>query len=143
MKAHRMRVTFGLAIASAVVLAASAQAATRPDDRGGMLGVGATQVVPQPDVFERAVQRATETAPPDVFERAVLRRSSVQVRPDDRAGARGPGAVGTTLAPSATSAETGVTWSDAALGVAGMLGILLLGTAVTLTIRRRRSVLFS
>ena len=128
MKAQRMRVTFGLAVASAAVLAVGAQSATRPDDRGGMLGVGATQVV---------------VTVPDAFERAVLRQSSVPVRPDDRAGARGPGAVGTTFASSTTSAESGFAGSDIAIGAAGMFGILLLGTAVTLTIRRRRSVLLS
>ena len=144
MKAHRMLVPLGMALASAVVLAAGVQAAARPDDRGGMLGVGATQVVvAPPDAFERAVLRATEAVPPDAFERAALRLSSSPVRPDDRAGARGPGAGATTFALGTTSGESGFAWSDAALGAASMLGILLLGTVVTLTVRRRRSVILS
>ena len=78
----------------AAVLAGGAQAAVRPDDRGGMIGVGATQVVEAPpDAFERIVLRSTAANPvPDVFERAVLRESrSAPLRPDDRVGARGPG----------------------------------------------------
>ena len=42
-RTHRIVVLFGLAVACAVALAGGAQAATQPDDRGGLIGVGATQ----------------------------------------------------------------------------------------------------
>ena len=155
MKALRISKVLGVAVASAAVLATGAPAADRPDDRAGMLGVGATQavVVPDaferavlrstelaaPDAFERAVLRRTEFAPPDAFERAVLRASNAGPRPDDRAGARGPGAMPSTVASvTAARANDGFAWGDAFVGgAAGVLSILLLGTATMLTIRHR------
>ncbi len=139
MYGNRILRSVGLGIAAAV-LVGGAQAAERPDDRAGMIGVGAAQVVEAaPDAFERAVLRHASTAPPDAFERAVVRQATVAVRPDDRAGARGPGADAPTLSPSADRTEPGFGWSDALLG-AGILGVLLLGAAVTLTIRHRGRV---
>ena len=154
MKALRISKVFGVALGSAAVLATGAPAADRPDDRAGMLGVGATQVVVVPDAFERAVLRSTELAPPDAFERAVLRStelappdaferavlrvSNAGPRPDDRAGARGPGAMPSTVASvAAARANDGFAWGDAFVGAAGVLSILLLGTATMLTIRHR------
>ena len=138
MKALRISKVFGVALASAAVLATGASAADRPDDRAGMLGVGAAQVVVVPDAFERAVLRRTVFAPPDAFERAVLRVSNAGPRPDDRAGARGPGAMPSTVASvAAARANDGFAWGDAFVGAAGALSILLLGTATMLTIRHR------
>ena len=138
MKALRISKVFGVALGSAAVLATGAPAADRPDDRAGMLGVGAAQVVVVPDAFERAVLRSTELAPPDAFERAVLRASNAGPRPDDRAGARGPGAMPSTVASvAAARANDGFAWGDAFVGAAGALSILLLGTATMLTIRHR------
>ena len=139
MKALRISKVLGVAVASAAVLATGAPAADRPDDRAGMLGVGATQVVVVPDAFERAVLRSTELAAPDAFERAVLRASDAGPRPDDRAGARGPGAMPSTVASgTAARADDGFAWGDAFVGgAAGVLSILLLGTATMLTIRHR------
>jgi hypothetical protein len=140
MYANRILRSVGLGIAAAV-LVGGAQAAERPDDRAGMIGVGAAQVVEAPpDAFERAVLRHASTAPPDAFERAVVRQATVAVRPDDRAVARGPGAVAPTLSPSADPAQPNLGWSDALLGAAGILGVLVLGAAVTLTIRHRARV---
>jgi hypothetical protein len=123
-------------LTAAAVLAGGAQA-DRPDDRGGMLGVGSIySQTAVPDVFERAVGRqlneltvsvgsaASQTAVadvferavmrqldgsavPDAFERAVLRESGVAVRPDDRAEMRGPGVV-----PSTSSAPSTAAGSD-------------------------------
>jgi hypothetical protein len=141
MKAHRMFVTSGLALASAAVLAAGAQAATRPDDRSGMIGVGSAQTtVAPPDAFERAALRHTSTAPPDVFERAVLRQSSVVVRPDDRAGARGPGASSPTVVAARSSVGGGFEWREALLGAAGIAFALGLAAVVGVTVRHRRRV---
>jgi hypothetical protein len=141
-KAHRMLGTLGLALAGAAVLAGGAQAAERPDDRGGLIGVGGAQVVAAtPDVFERAVLRSAAANPvPDVFERAVLRESRSAVRPDDRAGARGRGNFATAVPSVAAPAADGFRWDDAFLGAAAMLGFVLLGAAATLTIRHRGSV---
>jgi hypothetical protein len=142
MKVHRIMRAVGLGLAMAAVAAGGAQAAERPDDRGGMLGVGAAQAVATPDAFERAALRATESAPPDAFERAVLRHSTqVAERPDDRLGIRGPGAVAPTLSVSVKPVESGFQWDDALFGAAGMFGVVLLGTAVTLTIRHRGGVI--
>ena len=138
MKALRISTVLGVALASAAALATGAPAADRPNDRAGMLGVGATQVVVVPDAFERAVLRSTELAAPDAFERAVLRASNTGPRPDDRAGARGPGAMPLTVASvTAARANDGFAWGDAFVGAAGVLSILLLGTATMLTIRHR------
>ena len=140
MYGNRILRSVGLGIAAAV-LVGGAQAAERPDDRAGMIGVGAAQVVEAaPDAFERAVLRRASTAPPDAFERAVLRQATVAVRPDDRAGARGPGAVAPTPSQSANATEPGFGWSNAVLGAAGILGVLLLGAVVTLMIRQRGRV---
>ena len=127
---------------AAAVLVGGAQAAERPDDRAGMIGVGAAQVVEAPpDAFERAVLRHASTAPPDAFERAVVRQATVAVRPDDRAVARGPGAVSADAVPERRRpAEPNLGWSDAFLGAAGILGVLLLGAAATLAIRHRGRV---
>ena len=141
--AHRILGMLGMALAGAALFAGGVQAADRPDDRGGLIGVGATQVVPAtPDVFERAFLRSAAANPvPDVFERAVLRGSrGVALRPDDRAGARGPGMVATALPTVAASAGEGFRWNDAFLGAAAMLGVVLFGAAATLTIRHRGGV---
>jgi hypothetical protein len=141
MYGNRILRSVGLGIAAATVLVTGAQAAERPDDRAGMIGVGAAQVVEAtPDAFERAVLRHASTAPPDAFERAIARQSTVALRPDDRAGARGPGAVAPTLSASADPTEPGFGWNDALLRAAGILGVLLLGAAATLTIRHRGRV---
>ena len=143
MKAHRILLRLALGIAAAAVLASGAQAAERPDDRGGMIGVGATQVVEAPpDAFERAVLRSTAANPaPDVFERAVLRESrSAPLRPDDRAGARGPAIFPTALPSVAALSGDDFRWGDALFGAAAMLGVVLLGAAATLTLRRRGGV---
>ena len=86
------------AVVIGVLASNSALASPRPDDRAGLIGVGAAQAArPIPDVFERAVAR-NATAGPDAFERAVLRSTVDNGRPDDRAEARGPGAF-TTASP--------------------------------------------
>ena len=140
-RAHQFMAVLGTALAGAVLLAGGAQAAERPDDRAGMIGVGAAQAVEAPpDAFERAALRQASTAPPDAFERAVARRATVATRPDDRAGARGPGTVSPTLSPSADPAEPNIGWNEALLGAAGILVVLLLGAAATLTIRHRGRV---
>ena len=124
-RTHRIVVPFGLAVPCAVALAGGAQAATRPDDRGGSIGVGATQAV---------------VAMPDVFERADLRESRDLVRPDDRAGTRGPGSApfSSTIA---TSVDGSRGWDDALFGAAAVLGIVLLGAGAAITLFRRHRLI--
>jgi hypothetical protein len=116
-------------------------AATRPDDRAGLIGVGAAQAAQAvPDVFDRAVARNSTAAGLDAVDRAVLRSTVDNRRPDDRAEARGPG-VFTTVSPTAAATQNdGFAWSDALLGASAMLGVLLLGAAGALVIRHRGRV---
>jgi hypothetical protein len=155
-------------LTATAMLAGTAQA-DRPDDKAGMLGVGSTSVQQaSPDAFERAVMRkrgtlgiaiGTKTAipdaferavsrslgassVPDAFERAVFRASSVAVRPDDRAGVRGPGIVpSTSPAPSTAGGSDGFAWSEAAFGAGFTLGLVLLGGAAAVVIRQRRGAI--
>jgi hypothetical protein len=127
-KAHRIVGLVGAGLATAVVLAGSAQAADRPDDRGGLLGVGGAQAVTvAPDAVDRAVLRhAAEVAPvrvPDALDRAVFRETAALVQ------------------PSVTSApDGGFEWGDAFFGAVVALFVVLLGGAAALTIRHRGRV---
>jgi hypothetical protein len=160
-KAHRIGGVVCAAVAGAALVAGGAQAADRPDDRAGLLGVGAVaaaQASPDaferavrrhggattaiPDVFERAVSRQALVAAPDAFERAVLRESgTASLHPDDRAGTRGPGVVATSAPVSVSVDETGFQWGDALFGAAAAIGAVLLAAAATLTIRHRGRVI--
>ena len=137
--------TLGTLLLCFAVLAGGAQAAERPDDRAGLLGVGGTQIIAAPDAFERAVIRAEATVPvPDVFERTVARELAISavVRPDDRGGARGPGHLTpATVERTAASADDGFAWGDALLGVLATFGAVGLAGAAVLSVRSRRAVL--
>jgi hypothetical protein len=89
--------------------------AARPDDRGGLIGVGGT-----------AAGIATSVRPDD---RANLRGpgaldqiATPSVRPDDRADVRGPGAVPTVFL---TQSPSGFDWSAAGIGALGAFGLAL------------------
>jgi hypothetical protein len=99
----------------ACALLVPAALAARPDDRGGLIGVGGT-----------AAAAATSVRPDD---RASLRGpgafgqiATPSVRPDDRAGVRGPGAVPTVLL---TQSPSGFDWSAAGIGALGAFGLAL------------------
>ena len=96
----------------------------RPDNRAGVLGVGAVTIL------EQAPARSLGATP---------------VRPDDRAGMHGPSAIIAAPLPSPTtsSVESSFQWDDAALGAGAMLGLLLLLGAVGLTIRHRGRLILS
>jgi hypothetical protein len=158
-KAHRIVGLVGAGLATAVMLAGSVQAAERPDDRAGLLGVGGAQVVTvAPDAVDRAVLRhATESAVvpdaferaaargvtpvPDALDRAVLRETGASVRPDDRGEARGPGIAPSGVTAGASASDDGFAWGDAFFGAAVALFIVLLGGATALTIRHRGRVI--
>jgi hypothetical protein len=151
---HQIIATLALVLALSAVLVGSANAADRPDNRAGVLGIG-SQAADLSDVFTRAVARAraaqavrpddragprgagispsAAVAIPDVFERAVLRHdASTPVRPDDRAGPHGIGSQLADSAPIATTAGSGFEWLDAGLGAAATLALILViaGVAV-------------
>ena len=128
------------AVVIGILAPSGAFASLRPDDRAGLIGVGAAQAAqPVPDVFDRAVARHAP-AGPDAVDRAVLRSTVDNRRPDDRAEARGPG-VFTTVSPAAAATQNdGFARSDALLGASAMLGVLLLGAAGALVIRHRGRV---
>ena len=116
-----------VALATAAAFVGGAQA-DRPNDRAGMLGVGATGA-------------QTPIAAPDVFERAVIRHQA-PLRPDDRGGLHGSGlALAGSLPVASGVTGDGFDWGDATFGAASALGLVLLGVAAVLTIRRRRLIL--
>ena len=103
--------------------------AERPDDRGGMLGVGA------------AVITSSSTRPDDrVGPRGPGSVGSPQtaVRPDDLAGTRGPGSI-PTVGIAASSSGDGFDWADAGVGAVGAVGLaLVLLGGLQLAARGRR-----
>ena len=103
--------------------------AQRPDDRAGMLGVGAaaaTTSVTRPD--DRAESRGPGALAPQL---------GTATRPDDRGGLRGPGAVPIGVMTPATD---GFDWVDAGVGAVGAFGLaLILFGMLALTTRTRRS----
>ena len=138
-----MLVAFALLVPNAL--------AQRPDDRGGLLGVGAisaTTDAVRPD--DRAATRG-----PGSFASAV----ELSMRPDDRAESRGPGAIGGSFetatrpddlaglrGPGAvpievvTTSADGFDWVDASVGAVGAFGLaLILFAMLTIAARTRRS----
>ena len=162
--------SIGVALADPAGRPHSSFGHSRPDDRGGRLGIGSslapvTAVRPDDRGGTRlpatngwpirgigAVDAATPTSSTGVVATngwpvrgigavdATTRTSSTgrAVRPDDRSGVRGVGAsvMGSDMP---TPAGRGFGWGDAALGVAGTLGVILLGGGLALsTVRRHR-----
>ena len=109
-------VAISLALVGAALAAGAAQA-ERPDDRTGMLGVGAVST------------DAAETA------------HSAVVRPDDRGAGRGPGTIASPPLLTATGRTAGeLEWRDASLGAAAMLVAVLLAGGIAHTLRDRRRI---
>ena len=138
-------------IALAVVVGASAilvapGLAARPDDKPGMLGVGAVSAsVERPAAVthfyanERATLVDSERAlRPD--DRGTVRGPGglvASVRPDDRPGARGAGAITSELVSHSTpSGDTGFEWTAAGLGAGFVVALGLLGALLVTSVRR-------
>jgi len=106
------------AAALALVAPSWAAGAERPDDRAGPLGVGAAQPL------------------------ASTADGSTVLRPDDRATLRGPGAVDSTVVvatPGAIAAAAdGFDWTDAAIGAAGAIAVMVLAGALGVAAVRAR-----
>jgi hypothetical protein len=140
MKAHRTLTTLGATLAASAVLGSGALAADRPDDRAGMIGVGAAQVaVAPPDAVDRAILRPDNrsgmigvggaqagVASPDLVERAVLRAERTGV----------PRSSAAAIAAPAVAGDDGLAWDDAALGATGVV-VLVLGAGAAVTLRHR------
>lgn len=117
-----------IALITAAVLASTAVAGIRPDDRGARIGVGGTSV------DQVSPTRPDDQAGPIGTGALTVASTSTAIRPDDRVEARGPGAYFT--APIQAAARDGFEWGDAALGSAATLGALLAAVAA-FTARRR------
>ena len=136
MKAHQRLIgALVLSLATTVVMVGPAQA-QHPNDRSGMLGIGAAT-----DGGGRAVVPNDRAGMLGIggIERQTVQLASV--RPDDRGSLRGPGAVAT-ASTSAAVADDGFQWRDAGFeAAAAAFGIALLGIVGALTLRQHRRVL--
>ena len=128
----RFKRWLALGLALGALGSATAQAATRPDDRAGTLGVGtpATQSSPvRPD--DRAGLRGADG---DVVAR-YLNNHPTAVRPDDRAGIRGVGPVAVTPA----TGGSGSSWDVVGIAAGSSVAALLVALAGITLARRRRT----
>jgi hypothetical protein len=124
-------VVLGLTVVA--IGAAVAQAATRPDDRAGPLGVGTAPSV-RPD--DRAGLRGAAPDHSDAISRYLIsHQGPPSVRPDDRAGPLGVGAP----EPSIQIVESsGFDWGDAGLGAGVTAALVLLALGAMLLVRSNR-----
>jgi hypothetical protein len=138
-----------LSLVGAALTAGAAQA-ERPDDRGGMLGVGAASASTQTaagtipylshgiGVGAASASAVAPSTVPDAFERAVARPIGTGTRPDDRGEARGPRVYFSVPRPvtRAVSADD-FQWRDASAGAGAAILAILLAAGVTVSIRHR------
>jgi hypothetical protein len=141
MKVHAQRliVVISLALAAAAI-GAGAALADRPDDRAGMLGVGATSssVGEQPSHPNDQAGVLGVGGVSSVEVEAVI-----PVRPDDRGGVRGPGPEAAEMPSVTTFSDDGFQWGDAAFGAGAAFSLVLLTAGAMATIRHRRRVALS
>jgi hypothetical protein len=130
-------------IATALAVVAAIAAVVTPDARSSHQDLGA----------RAAVHQSGQTEAPDAFDRYLRSNAPSVLRPDDRAGARGVGALPGGDASDAFSRYLGnnrpdvatvdpasgpsFDWSDAGAGAGGILGILLLVVAAFGVLGRR------
>ena len=115
MKRIVVHVLGGLVVACTVAL--PAVAAERPNDRAGLLGVGAV-----------TASAGTDSAPPP----------ESSGRPDGREGP--DGADVPRMQPMIVAAGDGFDWSDAGIGLAGGIGIVLVLAGALATAQHARHV---
>ena len=126
---------FMLGLAVAAIAAAAGQAADRPDNRAGPLGVGApaaTLSVIRPD------DRAGPLGVGDDVVARYLNNHPAAVRPDDRGGIRGVG-TGTAGVVTPASAHDESFWGAGQLAGAAFLGAIAVGLLGFALMRHRRS----
>ena len=148
-KTQRLVAALVVALATAVALVGGAQA-DRPDNRAGVIGVGAADpTASTPDWFERAVARsAAPIVRPD--DRAgvlgaggvtpAIVGSARPARPEEGGGIRGTRPVATNLVPVVNGDPSGFDWANVSLAVGFVLAMFLLAAAATLAARHRRHV---
>jgi hypothetical protein len=137
-QAQRLIGAVSLALVAAAIVVGAAQA-DRPDDRAGMLGVGAASSA----VGERPLHPNDRTGMLGVGGVSSVETPVAPVRPDDRAGIRGPGLVPADSAAVTAISDDGFRWGDAAFGAGAAFGLVLLAAGATATIRYRRRVVLS
>lgn len=116
--ARALLVPVALVAFGAALLASASVAATRPDDRAGVLGVGAQTVSPaaaHPD--NRTGVRGVDTQP----------LTAAAAHPDNRSGVRG-------VTPVAAE-PNGTDWTTIGIGVGIGVAVLLMLVAAAFTIR--------
>ena len=115
-------------VASAAAILAAPAVAARPDDKPGMLGVGAVGA---------STERPAAVTYFYANERATLVDSGRALRPDDRPGPRGAGAVGgQSVTGPTTSGDDGFEWTAAGLGAGFIVALGLLGALLVASVRR-------
>jgi hypothetical protein len=136
----RELVMSAVGLIAATLVASTAAAGVRPDDRGGLLGVGATSAaatVPvRPDDRSGRIGIGAVTDPVDDVTPIAVASVNTPVRPDDRTEPRGPGAF--FAASVEFAALDSFQWDDAALGALAALGTVLLAGAAAVTKRLMR-----
>ena len=134
MRFRARHVAAGVAGVVAMATFAGPASATHPNDRGGMLGVGAVaagtdRVSIRPD--DRGIARGPGSL-------TVTSRSEA-VRPDDRGGARGPGAASVpATAPAAAIDVDGFPWTTVSMAAVVLALVGVLGAALVLNGRYHR-----
>jgi hypothetical protein len=141
MKAQAQRLVGSISVALvAAAIGAGAALADRPDDRAGMLGVGATSssVGEQPGHPNDRAGLLGVGGLSSVEVQAVI-----PVRPDDRGGIRGPGSEAAETPSVTTFSDDGFQWGDAAFGAGAALSLGLLAAGAMAALRHRRRVALS
>ena len=148
-KTQRLVVALVVALATAVVLVGGAQA-DRPDNRAGVLGVGAAGRTASPPTGSSGPWRGAphrscaRTIVLALSARAAsLRLSSPPLqpaRPEEGVGIRGARPVATSLVPVVSGDSSGFDWADVSTAVGFVLAMFLLGAAATLAAPHRRHV---
>ena len=121
---QRILRALSLTLVGAAMTAGIAQA-ERPDDRGGMLGIG-------------AVSAATEAAPGTI----PYLSHGIGVGESQFSRQSSPGHTGGTLltrvaAPTGVVSTDDFQWGDASAGAGAMLALILLAAGITVSIRHR------
>jgi hypothetical protein len=131
-------------LATALALVAAIAAVTTPDARSGHYDLG----------IQGASHQSAPTDTPDVIDRYLRNHAPSALRPDDRAGTRGVGAVAGGDASDVVSrylrnnrpdvanddpaSGTSFGWRDAGVGAGGILAMLLLAGAAAFGVREHR-----
>lgn len=124
--------------------------ASRPDDRAGLLGVGAASSAAAPRTIELGSipylshgigvdQRRFDGQEQalGLAGDAVARSTTAATRPDDRGSARGPGVYFSAPPVPASSSTDDFQWGDASTGAGAMLAAMLLVAGLAVSIRHR------